>query len=97
MTRALRLRPAAGRDLDRLVLALTAENPIAAARRARFLRQAVSAIAASPLQGSVGPRPDLRRAVLRLNRARFVFYFRVTDDAVVVLRIFHGKERRPIW
>ena len=79
------------------MLTLTAENPIAAARRARFLRHAVAALAADPLQGSIGPRHDLRRAILRLNRSRFVFYFSVTDDTVVVLRIFHGKERRPIW
>jgi plasmid stabilization system protein ParE len=93
----MRLRPAARRDLDRLVRVLTAKNPVAAARRSRFLRDAVAAITADPFQGSIGPRPDLRRAVLRLNRSRFVFYFAVTDDAVIFLRIFHGKERRPIW
>lgn len=97
MTRKLRLRPAARRDLDRLVLALTAENPIAAARRSRFLRATVAAITADPFQGSVGPHPDLRRAIVRLNRSSFVFYFQVTDKAVIFLRIYHGKERRPIW
>lgn len=97
MTRRVRLRQAAKSDLDRLVLILTAENPIAAARRSRFLREAIATIAADPLQGSIGPRPNLRRAVLRLNRSSFVFYFQVTDDAVIFLRIFHGKERRPIW
>lgn len=97
MTRRVRLRPAARRDLDRLVLVLTVENPIAAARRSRFLRATVAAIVADPFQGSIGPRPDLRRAVVRLNRSSFVFYFHLTDDTVTFLRIFHGKERRPIW
>ena len=97
MSRTVRLRPAAGRDLDRLVFALTDKNPIAAARRSRFLRETITSIAAEPFLSSVGPRPDLRRAVVRLNLSRFVFYFRVTDQTVIFLRIFHGKERRPIW
>jgi plasmid stabilization system protein ParE len=35
--------------------------------------------------------------VLRYARSRYLLRYRVTPDAVIVVRIFHGKERRPVW
>lgn len=94
MKRKVELRPAARRDLDRFDQFLLKMSALAAQRRMRWLRAELASLADNPLRGR---STDLHRfeLVLRYARAAYVVRYRLTPDAVVITRIWHGKERRP--
>ena len=94
MTRRVELRPAARRDLDRLVSFLAKLDERAADRRERWLRESLRALARHPFKGRPGKRPDLREFTFRYGRSSYHVRYGVTDDAVLILRIWHGKEQR---
>jgi plasmid stabilization system protein ParE len=37
----------------------------------------------------------VRQLVLRYGKSGYVIRYRVTDEAVIISRIWHGKENRP--
>ncbi|PZO55158.1 MAG: type II toxin-antitoxin system RelE/ParE family toxin [Alphaproteobacteria bacterium] len=94
MTLRVELRPAAERDLDRLVVFMAKLDERAADRRERWLRESIRKLGDRPLMGRPGPRSSLRERVLKYGRSSYLVRYRVTDEALVVLRIWHGKEDR---
>ncbi len=95
MTRKVELRPAAERDLNRLAAFVAAMDERAGNKRERMLREALRRLGERPFIGRPGPRPDLRERVLKFGRSSYLIRYRVTDDAVIIIRIWHGKEDRP--
>lgn len=94
MTLRVELRPAAIRDLDRLVSFLAKLDERAADRRERWLRESLRALGRHPFKGRPGKRPELREFTLRYRKSSYLVRYAVTDDAVLILRIWHGKEDR---
>lgn len=43
-----------------------------------------------PIQG----RPEFRQLVLEVLNARYVFWYGIDGERIVMLRVFHGRERR---
>jgi len=95
VTRRVELRPAARRDLDRLVSFLAALDERAGDRREKWLREALRALSRHPFKGRPGPRADLRAFTLRHGKSSYHVRYQVTDDAIIITRIWHGKEDRP--
>jgi toxin ParE1/3/4 len=95
MSRRVELRPAAERDLDRLVAFVAQDNLKAAKRRSRRLREALRSLAIAPLKGRISDTADERELVIRQGKASYVARYRVTDDAAIITRIWHGLENRP--
>lgn len=93
MTRRVELRPAAQRDLERLVDFLAALDERAADRRLLWLRESLRALGARPLKGRPGPH-GLREHTLKYGRSSYLIRYVVTADAVIIVRIWHGKEAR---
>lgn len=45
-------------------------------------------------RGHLSSEGDARESLVRFGRAGYVIQYRVTHDAVMVLRIFHSLEER---
>jgi len=43
---------------------------------------------------AVGGGGEYRQIVLEVLRAKYVFRYRVAGDRIVMLRVFHGREKR---
>ena len=95
MTRKVELHAAADRDLDRLAEFLLQMTGRAARDRSRKIRERLRALAETPFIGRHGPEPSMRELVMRFGKSAYVARYRVTDDAITVLRIWHGLEDRP--
>jgi plasmid stabilization system protein ParE len=93
VTRAVELRPAARRDLERFDRFLLKMSALAAQRRTRWLRAELASLAANPFRGQSADRRRFQ-LTLRYARAVYVVRYRVTDEAVVITRIWHGREKR---
>jgi hypothetical protein len=96
MTRRLEFRPAARLDALRLINSLIVSGAAGAAGRlARLLQAETEAIRNSPFAAPAGPNENWRQRVFRFGRSRYVIRYRVTADAIIVTRIWHGKQDRP--
>ncbi|BBF93259.1 hypothetical protein BLTE_19440 [Blastochloris tepida] len=47
-----------------------------------------------PLGRLLAGRPDLREIVLRVLNASYILQYRLEGDRIIMLRAFHGRERR---
>lgn len=94
MTRRIELRPAARRDLDRLVAFLAALDQRAADQREQWLRESLRALGRHPFKGRPGKQPNMRAFTLRYGRTSYHIRYKVTDAAIIITRIWHGKEER---
>jgi plasmid stabilization system protein ParE len=95
MSRKVELHPAADRDVDRLAEFLIPMSERAARARSKQIREKLRSLGEAPFKGRQGPTPDLRELVMRFGRSSYVARYRITDDAIIILRIWHGLEDRP--
>lgn len=87
----LEFSASAVRDLIRLRDFIAVHNPEAAKRISLRLRQAIGTLVIHPARGRPVPEIENVREVVAGNY--IVRYFRA-EDAVFILRIWHGKEYR---
>ena len=83
-------------DLDRFAEFLHHTHPSLAPRIAQTLLEKVEMLSdhpqlGRPLQG----RADFRQIVLHGLNATYVLQYRLERDRIVILRVFHHRERRP--
>lgn len=94
-TAALLTEEAALADLDRFAAFLNDAHPDLAAEIAAAIVARAQALAANPLLGRpVAGSTAFRQVVLRVLNAGSVFQYRLEADRIVMLRVFHGRERR---
>lgn len=84
---------AALRNLDEEADHLAADDPRAAQMIVRRILQAVDALAEHPEIGRPGRVPGTRELVV--TRTRYLIPYRVKDNEVQVLRVFHTSRRLP--
>jgi toxin ParE1/3/4 len=86
-------RPAALADLSRLISHIAMDNPSAAARMSRLLRQAAENLPIFPYRGRVGAIPDTRELV---TVQPYIIVYKVVPDenSLDVLRIWHAAQSR---
>lgn len=93
----LRYLHAALDDIDRLQTFLAEKNVEAAAAAAQKIRDAArSLIENSPERGTPLGRSGFRQLFVRFGRSRYVIRYRIDTarDELVIVRIWHGRERR---
>ncbi|MFZ2030812.1 MAG: type II toxin-antitoxin system RelE/ParE family toxin [Vitreimonas sp.] len=90
----LELRPAARRDLLRHEKQLQRHSPRAALRMFDRLTDRLRLLSEHPLIG-IENRPGHRELFVRFGKSSYVIRYQVTDDAVVITRIWHGRQNRP--
>ena len=86
--------PLARTDLAELVTYIAADNPKAAYRMHDEIRRQTGVLAAHPGAGRIGRVPGTRELVI--VGTPYIAAYRVTKDAVTVLRLLHGARRWPL-
>lgn len=81
-------------DLTRLEEFIAVESRRQAARAISRILRGLQNLRRFPEMGrDIGG--GFRQLVLRHGKSGYVIHYRVADDAVVITRIWHGKEDRP--
>ncbi len=82
-------------DVDRLFTWLLVRNPGAAARFLAALKQATARITEHPERyPRAGEDAAVRKHLMRFGGAAYVIYYVVEGDDQVLVRVWHGRERR---
>lgn len=92
--KALRWTPEALRDLARLRDFIGSKNPAAARRAAERILQAAAVLRERPELGRVVEDEAWRELLAPAGRTAYVLRFRFDEDAVVIARVWHGREER---
>jgi toxin ParE1/3/4 len=76
-------------DFDEAQAYIAQENPFAAQMVADRIWQASQRLAETPLIGRAGVEPDTRHWTVQ--RTPYLIVYRVTEEAVEILRVWHGR------
>ena len=91
----VRWLPAALDDIRRLYDFLLDKAPAAAGRAARAIRAGADRLVDSPEIGRpLADRTDRRELVIPFGAGAYVLRYRIHDDKVVVIRVWHNREAR---
>ena len=83
------------RDLDRFAKFLHQHHPLLATIVAREVVRKTQILSDIPLLGRpIEGRKEYRQVVLQVLNAAYVFQYRYDGKRLVMLRVFHGKEKR---
>jgi toxin ParE1/3/4 len=85
--------PRAASDLDGVVDFIAAGSPDAATRVANRIYKEVMQLAAMPNVGKIGELPGTRE--LLFHPWPYIAVYKVTSDAVRIIRIRHASQRWP--
>ncbi len=89
----VRLAPAAEADLAHIRDTILTENPAAAERVQRAIARAIELIKFFPHIGRPGSVKETREKPVK--SLPYIVVYKVLDDELVVLRIYHGAQDRP--
>lgn len=92
--RRVELRPAARRDMLRFERSLQRHSPRAALRMFDLISGRILKLGEHPLTG-VERDNEVRELYVKFGKSAYVVRYRVTDEAVVIIRIWHGRQNRP--
>lgn len=82
-------------DLDRFAAFLHERHPDLAAIVAAEIRDKARVLSEHPLIGRpIEGRPEFRELILDVLNARYIFRYGTDGNRLVMLRVFHGGERR---
>jgi plasmid stabilization system protein ParE len=82
-------------DLERFANFLAEHHPTMSATAAREIQSKVEHLAEFPRLGRPLARSrNYRQSVLRILNAPYVIRYRLRDQEILVLRVFHGRESR---
>jgi plasmid stabilization system protein ParE len=81
------------RNLDEEAAYIAADDPAAAREVVRRVLDAVGQLAEQPALGRPGRVPGTRELVVA--RTRYLVPYRVRQDAIEILRVFHSSRRLP--
>lgn len=96
MTRKVHFSPRALDDLDRLEDFLVEKNINSAIRAIDTILEAAASLADLSERGPSGDRSRVRRLIVPFGRNGYVIEYRVDPDRVIVARVFHSLEDRPL-
>jgi len=84
-------------DVEELVVALAQVNPDAAERAAKAIRRAGDSLDINSKRGTmVQNAPGVRKLIVPFGKYGFVIHCAILGDEVVILKVYHGRQNRPI-
>jgi len=84
-------------DLERHYDFLAANAPEVAARVVQAIVSAAESLAQNPRRGAIVEQASgLRKLLIRFGKVGFVLHYIILESDVVILRIYHGREQRPV-
>lgn len=89
----LRWTPAAADDLEAIRDYLARHLPAVAQSTIHEIYQAILTLCSAPLRGRAGREEGTRELVL--PRLPYIVVYRVKDNDVEILHIYHGAQHRP--
>jgi toxin ParE1/3/4 len=89
----VRWTPDAARDLELISKHIAETNPAAALRIVRAIYRSIEMLGAFPRRGRTGREAGTRELVLA--PLRYVVVYRIKEEQVQILRIYHGAQERP--
>ena len=91
----LRWLPEARQDIERLYEFLRETSPEAGRRAVRLIRAGAAQLKAFPEVGKpMGDDTGRRELYLPFGASAYVLRYRCEDGDIVVIRVWHGRERR---
>jgi plasmid stabilization system protein ParE len=93
VARRIVFSPRAGGDLDRLRDFIATESRASAERAIARIVRGVKNLEAFPELG-VAIDGGFRQLVLKYGKSGYVIRYRVLDDAILITRVWHGREDR---
>jgi plasmid stabilization system protein ParE len=99
VSRVLKWLPEALSDLVRLRDFVRVHNPDAAQRVAKRIREAAHNLLGLPLIGRPVlniDKPQLRDLFIAFGQAGYWMRYAVTDDQIIIVRVWHGREDRDL-
>jgi plasmid stabilization system protein ParE len=88
---------AAKTDLQRHYDFGVENSPESAARTVQVIVSAGASLAQNPQRGAIVEQATgLRKLLVRFGKVGFVMHYVVLEPDVVILRIYHGREQRPV-
>src|SRR6516162_3057563 len=82
-------------DLNRFRAFLRERHPKLAATVGRAIQKRASTLSHFPLLGKPLPqRPEYRELLVTVLNATYAVQYRIEDDTLTILRVFHGREKR---
>ena len=85
---------AAVADLARLHAFLADKNPAAADRAIAVLIAAMQSLDSFPERGRPSGTPNARELIVPFGRSGYVLCYSYSEDEIVIIRIWHGREAR---
>jgi plasmid stabilization system protein ParE len=82
-------------DIGRLKHFLETKNPAAANRAGIAIADAIRSLEYFPNRGRPSGPPGVRELIVPFGHSAYVLRYAVSDELVVVLRIWHGREDHP--
>jgi len=92
--RRVELRPAARRDMLRFERSLNRHSPQAALRMFSLVAGRILSLATEPFKG-VERQSGFRELIIKFGKSAYVVRYRVSDEAVIVTRVWHSLQNRP--
>jgi toxin ParE1/3/4 len=92
--RRIRWSPAAASDLEGCYEHLLEKHPLLLQPTIQKLYDAALSLKRFPMRGQVGAAPGTRELVMA--PMPYVVVYRVTLDAVIIVRIVHASRQRPV-
>ncbi len=88
--------PEALSDLVRLFDFLKLKNENVAFLAAQAIREAGFSLVDAPYKGNVlNDSSGRRKLVVPFGKYGYVILYYIEDDAVIIIRVYHGRENRP--
>lgn len=89
----IRWTPEAANDLEQIARHILRDNPSAARSVVRTITQGIEGLAKFPNLGRPGQLPNTRELVFA--SLPYIAIYRLKDEAVEILRIYHGAQDWP--
>ncbi|MBD2296027.1 type II toxin-antitoxin system RelE/ParE family toxin [Anabaena sphaerica FACHB-251] len=84
-------------DLNRHYDFLSTNNPDGAARAVQAIVSAGESLQQNPRRGAIVDEiAGLRKLLVSFGKYGFIIHYVILEDDVIILRIYHGRENRPI-